>query len=286
MRASQFALPRLIVLSTIVHVGIGLATLVTWAATGSFGAVEFYFDYPGAFFFVACAALEVSLSVSIVSHFESDELLRPAWACLTAAAVCRYIGMFLSQVWKGPWYDTGKILGGPVQFFVLLIGLSLVLRTYRQLGVRPPLRRWDYVLLLFVGTGTLTQMAIWLQTMDRGFTSKELINWLTDPVLDVLLLLAILLRRAALQMGGGLIAKCWSSYILGVFLIWAGDWTIMAVNYGVIPWPYFSITWFIWFPAMAAFVLGPAYQYVALQRVAKLEMREKGSDLPGAPVPR
>ena len=35
----------------------------------------------------------------------------------------------------------------------------------------------------------------------------------------------------------------------------------------LIPWPVSSMTWYIWYPATAAYTLGPAYQVEAAARV-------------------
>jgi hypothetical protein len=36
-----------------------------------------------------------------------------------------------------------------------------------------------------------------------------------------------------------------------------------ATAYEYIAWPYSAITWFIWYPASAAYALAPAYQVAA-----------------------
>jgi hypothetical protein len=46
---------------------------------------------------------------------------------------------------------------------------------------------------------------------------------LTDPLLCALLLVAVLLRPSVSQMGGGLVAACWTSYVVAVLLTALGD---------------------------------------------------------------
>ena len=60
-------------------------------------------------------------------------------------------------------------------------------------------------------------------------------------------------------MGGGLVASCWNSYVVAIFLTAFGDLGITLEAYGYIPGPLLPIAWLVWYPASAAFALGPAF---------------------------
>ena len=79
---------------------------------------------------------------------------------------------------------------------------------------------------------------------------------------------ALLLRRSVQRMGSSRIAKCWSAFSIGVFLIALGDVGGWAEVYGYLPYPWSSLTWFLWLPAAACFALAPAYQLEAIRSAA------------------
>jgi len=67
-------------------------------------------------------------------------------------------------------------------------------------------------------------------------------------------------------MGWGLISRYWGSFAAAIALTALGDVGAWLTWSGFLTWPYNSIGWYVWFPAAAAYVLGPAYQAEALRR--------------------
>jgi hypothetical protein len=97
----------------------------------------------------------------------------------------------------------------------------------------------------------------------------EMISWTSDPLLIVLLLEAICVGLV-LDMGWGLIARCWGAFVDAIVFTALGNVWIWATWTGLVPRPVDAIGWFIWFPAAAAFALGPAYQVEAFRRVHEI----------------
>lgn len=64
----------------------------------------------------------------------------------------------------------------------------------------------------------------------------------------------------------GTFGQILGGFSLGIFLTSLGDIGIWATSHNYLPWPYSSITWYVWFLASAAYVLGPAYQVEACRR--------------------
>jgi hypothetical protein len=88
--------------------------------------------------------------------------------------------------------------------------------------------------------------------------------WLSDPLLSLLLIEAILVRRSVVRMGQGLVAKCWGMYVLAIVITSAGDAAIWAGNHDLLSEQLTALSWYIWFVAAAAFACAPAYQLAAI----------------------
>jgi hypothetical protein len=154
---------------------------------------------------------------------------------------------------------------------LLAVGFVFVLAAYRKAGLPGRFQGTDWVLIAF-GVFLSVHLASDWPLWDGQAGSVSLLarlKWSSDPLLAILLGEALLLRRAALGLGGGLIAQCWSAYALGSFLTLLGDIGLWATNYGYLPWPMSSITWFIWLLAAAAFAFAPACQAAAMLHAIK-----------------
>jgi len=94
----------------------------------------------------------------------------------------------------------------------------------------------------------------------------EIANRPVDPLLLLLLMKAALLYRSAQQVGPGSIARCSNAIAVGVALVCIGVVALWAIRWGYIPWPWSSVTWYLWLPADAAFAPAPVYQLEAASR--------------------
>jgi hypothetical protein len=88
------------------------------------------------------------------------------------------------------------------------------------------------------------------------------------PLLSLLLIEAVLVRRFSLRMGGGLIAQCWGAFTAAILVTFVGDVAVWLFAHGPVPVPLNATSWYVWFLASAAYALAPAYQVEACRRAA------------------
>jgi hypothetical protein len=160
---------------------------------------------------------------------------------------------------------------------LLACGLFIVVRVYKRLGLLARLTVYDYGLLSIVVGYTLSFLIEVSQAHLRlpgTVTVTKVINWASDPLLGLLLLEAIFIRRSVANMGCGLIANCWSAFTAAIFLTSIGNMGLWATSHEYLTLPYSALTWGIWHFAMAAYALGPAYQVEALRRATSSLERE------------
>jgi len=279
-------LPRSFLILSTVILALGFFSLAAWAITGNFNHVGSYFTYPAALFLIICSITEASFAAFAYRQFEPSEPLHGAWFLLLSGAICRVLGTAFVQWFasdaalnlfrRGPLWESvppdqlrqiGFVLHGPLALVLVGSGLGIVLRTYSCLGW---LEKYQRVDLAWIGAGILYCLhhfhQVYLNTRSSGWKLEvtHALNWLTDPLLVLLLAEVLLLRRSAMAMGGGWVSACWSAYAAGIFFTCLGNLGIWLVNWEYLRWPYTSVTWFLWLPAWAAFALAPLYQWSAI----------------------
>jgi hypothetical protein len=290
----KLSLPSTIIWVTCVHVSIGLATGLAYLMSGNETWIRVYFDYQGALFFFIFGGLEFFLAVLARRQFYADEPLRKAWSMILLASAVRWVGLlcanwlnirsganprfYFAQPWDTQTAASLRELGlllGPLHMLLLALGLGVVLRLYKRLGILAKLKPVDYVLLALVLGFTLRQGHQIYQLVAQQSDPpklKAILTWFTDPLLSCLLVIAVVVRRAVVTMGWGLISKAWGAYTAAIFLTSLAHLGMWADRYGYIPWQVGAITWYIWFVVTAAYALGPAYQLQASIR-AKQQLR-------------
>jgi len=261
----------------------GMIAYGHYLATGTYSVLGWYFSAMGTLFFLVMTATECSLAVICRSWFDSDEPMRLAWGMIACAALARLAGILLRAVSDGhlPWgywhrltppfgglfaslSQLGLVVGGPVSMAFLAVGLGRVLRIQRKYRLLRALTRGDQVLLCLVVTFSISQLLINLPLLERHPSLGTMLLWLSDPLLSLLLIEAILVRRSAARMGQGLVARCWGMFVLAIVVTSAGDASIWASNHNLLSEPVTALTWYIWFVAAAAFASAPAYQLAAI----------------------
>jgi len=280
------AVPRRIVSSTVVLLLAGVLAFAAWWHTGDPVWIRAYFYYPGALFFIACSLLEVSLSYRCWRQFSPGDLLRPAWFVILLSAVARLMGGLVRHIggletWLNPlsylpanWshsltqrsFELGELFS-PLSMALLAIGLIQVLRACRRHGVLGNLRPLDIVLLTGVTLYTVyyfSQVVFSPLHPEGPVTLRKMIAWTSDPLLCVLLLEAILIRRSTANLGWGWISRCWVSYTAAILLTSLGDIGLWASAHGLVPYWLEAASWYVWFIASASYALGPAYQLRAM----------------------
>ena len=284
----RLSLPNAIIRVTCVHVAVGLATLLAYLLSKNETWIRVYFDYAGALFFLVLGGLEFFLTVLARRQFYEDEPLRKAWSFIMLASVVRWVGLVFANWFNVPSYinplfyfvqpwdaqtaaslkEFGLLLG-PIHMLLLAVGLGVVLWLYKRLGILTDLKPFDYFLLALVLGFTLRQghqiYNLVAQEIDP-LTLAAILRWLTDPLLSCLLVEAVLIRRAVVSMGWGLISKSWGAYTAAIFLTSLAHMITWADRYGYIPWQIGAIAWYLWFVLTAAYALGPAYQLQASSR--------------------
>jgi hypothetical protein len=271
---------------TAVHMTVCAAIFVYWRIGGENAKIELFFKYQGSLFFLICAAAEVCLAWTAFRQFSRGEAMRIAWLLIAFASFYRLIGTVFSKILNTESYlnpiflllgareksfylaceRVGLLIGGPLSMAVLAAGLFVVLRVLRRVGILSRLRLPDYFLITAVAAFTIRQASEiinWIRITPPPYDAYKVLGWASDPLLSVLLFEAILIRRSALETGWGLLAKSWGAFSLGIFLTSLGDIGLWATAHNYLPWPYNSVTWYVWFLASAAYALGPAYQVEA-----------------------
>jgi len=257
------SLPNLVIGATAAALVCG-GGAVLWLATGQADQLPLFFRSPGTLIIVALNLAGLGLSLLARRQFSRGEPMRLVWSVLALAAACSLTSGVFSQVDGENWRRARLILGGPVQTVLLALGLALALRIYRQSGIRSRPRIPDWLLM-----GVVAGFCGWevseslLRPPGSVLGFQQAASLVNDPLLSLLLIEAILIRRAALKMGRGLIARCWGAFTAGIFLTFVGDIAVWLSGHSPLPVPLTATTWYLWFLASGAYTLAPACQVEA-----------------------
>lgn len=286
--STRLSLPGTIIWVTAIHIAIGLAAFSGYVLSGNETWLRVYFDYQGALFFLVFGGLEFFLASLARRQFNADEPLRQAWTFIMLASAVRWVGLaagnwlntptyinplfYFVQPWDSQAAASLRELGllvGRFNMLLIAVGLGLVIRLYKELRILAGLKLIDYAILALVAGFVLRQGIQIHQLVSHQtgpLTFKAMHLWLTDPALVCLLVEAVLLRRAVVSMGWGMISKVWGAYALAIFLTSLAHIVTWADTYAYIPWQVGAIAWYLWFLVTAAYALGPAYQLQASRR--------------------
>jgi len=287
---------RLIWILFALHLALGMIAYTHFLVTGRYVVLGWYFSTLGTLFFLVMTVTECTLAVMCRSWFDPDEPMRLAWSMIACAALARLAGVLLRTVsdnhlpW-GYWHQfnllsgglftnlsqVGLVVGGPLSMAFLAIGLGRVLGIQRKFHLLASLTRVDKVLLVLVVAFSVSQLSINLPLFGNHPSLGTMLLWLSDPLLSLLLIEAILVRRSVIRMGQGLVAKCWGMFVLAIIVTSAGDAAIWADSHNLLSESMTALSWYIWFVAAAAFASAPAYQLAAisLTRESSLHLVEK-----------
>jgi hypothetical protein len=266
------------------HLTLGMIAYAHFLVTGQYVVLGWYFSTLGTLFFLLMTAIECSLAVICRSWFDPDEPMRLAWGMIACAALARLAGVLLRAVSDGhlPWgywhrfggqlsgglftnlSQIGLVVGGPLSMAFLAVGLGRVLGIQRKFHLLGSLTRGDKALLVLVVAFSVSQLSINLPLLGGHQSLGTILLWLSDPLLSLLLIEAILVRRSVIRMGQGLVAKCWGMFVLAIVITSAGDATIWASSRNLLSESMTALSWYIWFVAAAAFASAPAYQLAAM----------------------
>ena len=266
------------------HLTLGMTAYLHFLVTGQYSLLGWYFGGLGTLFFLVMTATEFCLAIMCRSWFDSDEPMRLAWGMIACAALARFAGVLLRAISDGhlAWADwhrllrpsgslfvslsqLGLVVGGPLSMALLAAGLGRVLDIQRKFHLIGSLTRGDQALLILVVAFSISQLATSLRLLGNHPSLGTMLLWLSDPLLSILLVEAILVRRSVIRMGQGLVAKCWGMFVLAILITSTGDATIWAESHNLLSESMTALTWYIWFFAAAAFASAPAYQLAAIE---------------------
>jgi len=277
-----------------IHFVIGSVAYLHFLATGSYRYLTLYFLVFGTPFLLLTAAAEFYFAFECRSGFDPDEPLRMTWTFIALAALARFSaaalifldhwqpssfrgnsslvrGMVLSKSLA----EIGEVIGGPLAMIFLLIALSRVLSVQRRFGVLRGLSRIDVLMMgviVALMIGESMRIAHYLGPSYARPSLAQAVLWFSDPLLGLLLIQAVLIRRSVNRIGVGLVSQCWGLYVIAILATLAGDASIWATGEGLLTEPLVALTWYIWFFVAAAFASAPAYQLAAM----KLPVLRKG----------
>jgi hypothetical protein len=263
-----------------------MAAYLHFLVTGSYRYVTWYFLILGTLFFLLTTAAEAFLAFECRAGFEADEPMRLTWSFIASSSLARFVGAALISLdhWRGVLIpgesssvlavilprgmaQAGEVVGGPLAMICLAVALSRVLQIQHRFGVLRGVTRKDLFLIGLIVTVMLVELGSIVRYLGPPYPSPSLsekILWLSDPLLAILLVQAVLIHRSVVRVGLGLVSQCWGMYVIAVVTTLAGDASIWALGAGLLSEPLIVLTWYIWFFAAAAFASAPAYQLAAM----------------------
>jgi len=295
------SVPRWILRGILLLFLLALTSFAAWWRTGDWRWMRAFFDYPGVLFFVGCSLLGLRLSYLCWRQFAPGDAIRPAWLLIVLFASSQLAGGVLahllgSESYLNPLYylpsgpalirgafSVGRLFS-PISMLFLAAGLFRVVRICRKNGVLAGLKTFDFLLLGIVTVYTthyLTAVVFSSQHPEGPVTAGKIVTWMSDPLLCVLLLQAILIRRSAANMGWGLIARCWVAFTAAIFFTSVGDIGLWASARSAIPFGLQAASWYVWYPATACFAAAPAYQLQAMLRATHGAVYDEDLDTVG-----
>lgn len=267
---------------------IGLAAYGHFVLTGSYDLLVLYFRNAGAAFFLCVTGAAAYFAYQVRSHFDATEPMRLTWTMVLLSGCCQFAGLACSQVlsmdiaWNPlvrlgalnaqrsrTLHDIGLILNSPVAMALLAVGLGRVLVLKRRLELVGRLTVKNRILVgavLVFTADQLFELGRMLAFNRAAVNVTQVLLWFTDPLPAVLLIQAVSIRRLVINLGDGLVARCWWMMAAGVVFTSAGDAFMWAQNYGMIPRMLVPVGWFIWFFPVTAFASAPCYQLEAVRQ--------------------
>ena len=292
--------PRWILMFLGAYVTVSLFVLYLWNAAGQVFAVPGTSDSTAALSVTGMAAVNLWLCLVVWRSFPAGSPLRSTWMLLTLAAAARaasgVVTEFLGTIWllnPAWWSEQSKsglieqlrraalLFSGPIRLALLAAAMLAVLRILRKYGfpARPTFGDWAVSGIVCMFTLSRFGEACAASLAGRQISHADWISLAGLPILCVLSMEAMLLRRSVARMGSGLISRGWVALGYGILLTVAGEVVLWVLPHYSQTLPLAMVCALMPLTIGSAFALVPAYQLVAQRRA----MRPAGSqpeDLP------
>jgi hypothetical protein len=248
---------------------VHLFVLYVWNAAGQVFSIQGTSDGTSALSVTAMAGVDLWLCLVVLRSFPAGAPLRTSWMLIALAAGARVAAGVLAQIEQIRL--AAPIAGGPVRLAFLAAAMLGVLRILRQFGfwARPSATDWAVSGIVCLFTLCRFAEAGAASLAGRPIGLEDWISLAGLPILCVLFLEAMLLRRAVLRMGNGLVTKGWLALVCGILLTGAGEVALWVIPRDSQTLPLGLFGALIRLPVAAAFALVPAYQVAAQRRAIK-----------------
>jgi hypothetical protein len=272
------------------YVTVCLLVLYLWNAAGQAFSMQGTSDSTSALSVTAMAAVNLWLCLVVLRSFPAGSPLRSTWMLLTLAAAARaasgvvteFLGTFwlLNPLWGGEQARSGLILqirqaaliaGGPIRLALLAAAMLAVLRVVRKYGfpVRPTFGDWAVSGIVCMFTLSRLGESCAASLAGRPISQADWISLAGLPILCVLSMEAMLLRRAVARMGKGLVSRGWVALGYGILLTVTGEVVLWVLPHFSQTLPLAVVCALVPLTIGSAFALVPAYQLVAQRRALK-----------------
>lgn len=304
-------LPRRLVAGLLCYLAAAATLHLVWIVTAEPRWIT-AFRGLNAVFLIACAVLAAWQALAARGHFAPGDSWRTVWTLLASAALLRACGHVVTHglAWPAPHApdglaQVGRVVAGPASLALLAIGLAAAIGIYRRRGLfaRAAPTATDIVLAALVclfAAQFLYDLVIWRRSIALRDGLLDIVSWSSDPLLALLLVEAIVIRRAAVRMGAGYfsalldatmirrehgrlgagyVSRCWGAFAAGILLMAIGDMGQWASAREAIAWPWISLFWYVWPMAETAFAVAPAWQVIAARAAQEYERLPAGSSI-------
>lgn len=290
---AEARVPAWLVRAMVAYLAAAVLLHLAWSATGH-AVWMTAFRALTATFLVSMTMAAAAQAMAARACFSGTDPLRIVWTLLVVAALVRCAGHGVagSALFSPPeaaaWVQqVGRVAAGPLYLLVVGVALSCVVRLYGRLGLLVRLTPLDFVPIAGVALFAwqfLRDLATWRAQASQQASALDVIGWTSDPLLALVLLAAVVIRRAAVHMGAGHVSRCWSAFAAGILLTSAGDVGLWAGAHGYVTWPWISLVWYVWPLAETAYALAPAWQLVACRTARQFESVPRRAAVARAPI--
>jgi hypothetical protein len=286
------------------YVTVSLFVLYLWNAAGQVFSIQGTSDSTSALSVTGMAAVELWLCLVVLRSFPAGSPLRSTWMLLTLAAAARaasgVLTDFLGTNWLlnpllwgehpksgliGQLRQAAPITGGPIRLALLAAAMLAVLRILRKYGfpVRPAFGDWAVSGIVCMFTLARFGEACAASLAGRLISQADWISLVGLPILCVLSMEAMLLRRSVARMGNGLISKGWVVLGYGILLTVAGEVVLWVLPHYSQTLPLAMVCALMPLTIGSAFALVPAYQLAAQRRAMRPAGGQPEDLSPGIP---